>query len=63
MTQVRNFTEQVQDDVGAPQMNALPSSSQTVVVYLDYFLESDSISAKSLQPYLSAINVVHNNFE
>jgi hypothetical protein len=44
-------------------MSALPASSQTVVAYLGYLLESGSISAKSLQPYLSAINAVHNDFE
>jgi hypothetical protein len=58
-----NFTAQVQDDAGAPRMSALPSSSQTVVSYLGYLLESGTISAKSLQPYLSAINTVHNDFE
>ncbi len=41
-------------------MSAFPASSQTVVAYL---LESGTISAKSLQPYLSAINAVHNDFE
>ncbi len=45
------------------RMSALPASSQTVVTYLGYLLESVSISAKSLQPYLSVINVVHNDFE
>ncbi len=44
-------------------MSALPASSQTVVSYLGYLLEWGSISAKSLQPYLSAINAVHNDFE
>ena len=44
-------------------MSALPASSQTVVTYLGFFLESDTISVKSLQPYLSAINAVHNVFE
>ncbi len=44
-------------------MSALPASSQTVVAYLGYLLESGTISAKSLQPYLSAISVVHNDFE
>jgi hypothetical protein len=44
-----NFTAQVQDDVGAPRMSALPASSQTVVAYLVYLLESGCISAKSLQ--------------
>jgi hypothetical protein len=44
-------------------MSALPVSSQTVVAYLGYLLESGTISAKSLQPYLSAINAVHNDFE
>ena len=44
-------------------MSALPASSQTVVAYLGFLLESDTISAKSLQPYLSAINAVHNDFE
>jgi hypothetical protein len=44
-------------------MSAFPASSQTVVAYLGYLLESDSISAQSLQPYLSVINAVHNNFE
>jgi hypothetical protein len=58
-----NFSAQVQDDAGAPRMSALPASSQTVVAYLGYLLESDTISAKSLQPYLSAINAVHNDFE
>jgi hypothetical protein len=58
-----NFTAQVQDDAGAPRMSALPASSQTVVAYLGYLLESGTISAKSLQPYLSAINAVHNDFE
>jgi hypothetical protein len=48
----------VQDDAGVP-----PSSSQTVVVYRGSLLESGTISAKSLQTYLSAINVVHNDFE
>jgi hypothetical protein len=51
---------QVQDDAGTPRMSALPVSSQTVVAYLGYLLESDTISAKSLQPYLSTINTVHN---
>ncbi len=51
-----NFTAQVQDDAGAPHMIALPPSSQTVVAYLGYLLESGSISAKSLQPYLSALH-------
>ena len=46
-----------------PRMSALPASSQTVVAYLGYLLESDSISDQSLQPYLSVINDVHNNFE
>jgi len=58
-----NFTAQIQDDAGAPRMSALSASSQTVVAYLGYLLESGSISAKSLQPYLSAINAVHNDFE
>jgi hypothetical protein len=57
------FAAQVQDDAGAPRMSALPASSQTVVAYLGYLLESGTISAKSLQPYLSAINAVHNDFE
>jgi hypothetical protein len=58
-----NFTAQMQDDAGAPRMSVLPASSQTVVAYLGYLLESGTISAKSLQPYLSAINAVHNDFE
>jgi hypothetical protein len=60
---LETFTAQVQDDAGAPRMSALPASSQTVVAYLGYLLESGTISAKSLQPYLSAINAVHNDFE
>ena len=44
-------------------MCALPLSSQTVVAYLDYLLEVGTISAKSLQSYLSVINTVHNDFE
>jgi hypothetical protein len=44
-----NFTAQVQDDAGVPRMSALPASSQTVVAYLVYLLESGCISAKSLQ--------------
>ena len=44
-------------------MTALPASSQKVVAYLGYLLESGTISAKSLQTYLSAINAVHNDFE
>ena len=44
-------------------MSALPDSSQTVVAYLGFLLESGTISAKSLQPYLRAINAVHNDFE
>jgi hypothetical protein len=44
-------------------MSALSASSQAVVAYLGYLLESGSISAKSLQPYLSAINAVHKDFE
>ena len=44
-------------------MCVLPVSSQTVVSYLGYLLEAGMISAKSLQPYLSVINVVHNDFE
>jgi hypothetical protein len=57
------FTAQVQDDAGVPRMCALSASSQTVVTYLGYHLESGSISVKSLQSYLSVINVVHNDFE
>jgi hypothetical protein len=44
-------------------MCVLPASSQTVVTYLGYLLEAGTISAKSLQPYLSVINAVHNDFE
>jgi hypothetical protein len=44
-------------------MSALAASSETVVAYLGYLLESGTISAKSLQPYLSTINVVHDDFE
>jgi hypothetical protein len=58
-----NFTVQLQDDAGAPRMSALPASSQAVVAYLGYLLESGTISAKSLQPYMSAINAVYNDFE
>lgn len=58
-----NFTSQVQDDAGAPRLCALPASSQTVVAYLGYLLEAGTINARSLQPYLSAINAVHNDFE
>ena len=57
------FTSQAQDDAGAPRLCALPASSQTVVAYLGYLLEAGTINAKSLQPYLSAINAVHNDFE
>jgi hypothetical protein len=58
-----SFRSQVQDDTGAPRMCALSVSSQTVVAYMGYLLEAGTISAKSLQPYLSAINAVHNDFE
>ena len=44
-------------------MCGLPESSQTVVTNLGYLLESDTISAKLFQSYLSVINVVHNDFE
>jgi hypothetical protein len=44
-------------------MSVLPASSQTVVTYLGYLLDSGTISSKSLQPSLSVINVVHNDFE
>ncbi len=62
------FTTQVQDDAGVPRMSALPASSQTVLALpassqTVFLLESDTISVKSLQPYLSAINSVHNVFE
>jgi hypothetical protein len=57
------FTSQAQSDAGAPCMCALSVSSQTIVSYLGYLLEAGTISAKSLQPYLSAINAVHNDFE
>ncbi len=41
------FTSQVQDDTGTSRMSALPASSQTVVTYLYYLLESVTINAKS----------------
>ena len=44
-------------------MCVLSVSSQMVVACLDYLLESDTISVKSLQTYLSVINTVHNDFE
>ena len=37
--------------------------SQTVVAYLVYLLESDTINAKSLESYLSVINTVHKDNE
>ena len=43
-------------------MSVLPDSSQTVVTYLGYLLESGTIE-KSLQFYVSVINTVHNDFE
>ena len=57
------FNTQVQDDAGAPRMSVLAASSQTVVAYLGFLLQLDTISVKSLQTYLSAINAVHNVFE
>ena len=57
------FTSQVQDDTDTSRMCALPVSSQTFVAYLGYLLEAGTISAKSLQPYLSVINAVRNDFE
>ncbi len=57
------FTSQVQDDAGAPRMSALSVSSQTVIAYLVYLLESGTINSKSLQPYLNAINSVNNDFD
>ena len=57
------FTSQSQDDADTSRMCVLSVSSQTVVTYLVYLLESGTISAKSLQSYLSAINTVHNDFE
>ncbi len=57
------FTVQVQDDAGAPRMSVLRASSQTVVAYLGSLLESGTISAKSLQAYLSVISEVHHDFE
>ena len=33
------------------------------MAYLGYLLEAGTINARSLQPYLSVINVVHNDFE
>ncbi len=44
-------------------MSVLTDLSQTVVVYLSYLLVSGTIGAKSLQPYLSAINTIHNGIE
>jgi hypothetical protein len=42
-------------------MSVLSVSSQTVVTSLGHLFESDTISAKSLQPYLSDINNVHRS--
>ena len=53
----------MQDDAGASGMCALTVSSQTVVTYKGYLLEAGTISAKLLQPYLSAINAVDNEIE
>ncbi len=53
----------MQEDAGVPRMCVLPVSSQTVVAYFGYLLEAGTISAKSLQLYLSVINTVHNDFE
>ncbi len=39
------------------------SRSLFVSQYLGYLLESGTITAKSPQPYLSAINSVHNDLE
>ena len=44
-------------------MCALSASSQTVVAYLGYLLDSDTISTKSIHLYLNASNTVHNDFE
>jgi len=45
------FTSQVQDDAGVTRVSALPDSSQTVVTYLGYLLESGTISSKKSSGY------------
>jgi hypothetical protein len=41
-----------------PRMSALPASSQTVVAYLGYLLESDTISASAAHAIGVSIAVI-----
>lgn len=54
-----HFCTTVQTDAGFSPLCACPASSSTVLAYLGWLLDEGSVHAKSLQPYLSAINSFH----
>lgn len=54
-----HFCTVVQAEAGAPQLSPLPAAVHTVLLYLGWLQEQDSVHHGSLQPYLSAINQAH----
>ena len=56
------FCTDVQASQGFPTLSPMPATSSSVLLYLGWLQEEDKFHARSLQPYLSAINQAHVDF-
>ena len=56
------FCTDVQIGQGFPALSPMPATSSSVLLYLGWLQEEDKVHARSLQPYMSAINQAHVDF-
>ena len=56
------FCTDVQIGQGFPALSPMPATSSSVLLYLGWLQQEDKVHARSLQPYMSAINQAHIDF-
>lgn len=56
------FCTDVQAELGHEPLCPMPATQSTVLLYLGFLQEEDKVHARSLQPYMSAINQAHIDF-
>ena len=56
------FCTEIQVGLGHEPLCPMPASQSTILLYLGFLQEEDKVHARSLQPYMSAINQAHLDF-
>ena len=56
------FCTEVQLQLGHEPLCPMPAAQSTILLYLGFLQEEDKVHARSLQPYMSAINQAHVDF-